>query len=151
MTRKSGFTLVELLVVIVIISILLAFLLPAVTSALCNAKAGTAASLVRQIEVAAEQYEKEQNVYPAGDGSGSSDAYSVLTEPGPRGLPYIQKRGGDTYFINPIDTVEELKFRNNAIVPPPSDAKNTNRIDIWCSNCDQLAGDQAGDDAINNY
>ena len=146
MRKNKGFTLVELLVVIVIISILLAMLLPAVAAALCNAKAGKASTLVRQIETAAEQYEKEQNIYPPGSGADSVQAYGVLIAPGPRGLPYVQPNPlGETYFVNPIDGMEQLKFRNNMT----GGGNNVNRIDIWCSNCDEIQ--VGGGSLINNW
>lgn len=147
MRRIRGFTLVELLVVIIIISVLLALLLPAVAKAMCNAKAGKAKTLVRQIETGAEQYEKEQNVYPAGNGTNSTQAYGVLTSPGPRGLPYLQKNQGTDpgYFVNPVNAIEQIKFRNNML----GGGNNALRIDIWCSDCDEI---QAGNGSrINNW
>jgi prepilin-type N-terminal cleavage/methylation domain-containing protein len=140
---NRGFTLIELLVVIIIISILLALLLPAVARAMCNARAGKAGALVRQIETGAEQYEKEQNIYPVGDGTGSTAAYAVLTAPGPRGLPYLQKnKDNRLFFVNTVDNVQEIRYRNNAQNPVPNTGiepvRNTNRVDIWCGTCDEL-------------
>ena len=147
MRRIRGFTLVELLVVIIIISILLAILLPAVAKAMCNARAGKAKTLVRQIETGSFQYETEQNVYPPGTGTGSAEVYAVLTAPGPRGLPYLQKNSGldPGHFINPVDSAEEIKFRNNMA----GGGQNTLRVDIWCSDCDEV---QAGNGSrVNNW
>lgn len=144
--NNKGFTLIELLVVIIIISILMAILLPAVTKAMCNARAGKASTLVRQIEAACEQYEKEQNIYPPGDGGTTvpQPAYLLLTAPGPRLLPYLQKnQDGRQFFVNNVDAVGIVKYRSNAVATVPNTSiqpvRNTNRVDIWCGNCDELA------------
>lgn len=162
---EQGFTLIELLVVIIIISILMAILLPAVVKAMCNARAGKSGTIVRQIEAGCEQYEKEQNIYPPGDGAdvipGPQTVYTLLTAPGPRGLPYLQKNQDNRqYFVNPVDVVEIIKYRTNAVAVVPNISiqpiRNTNRVDIWCGTCDELAGNDkvwviGQKDGINNW
>lgn len=140
---RRGFTLIELLVVIVIIGILLAMLLPAIAKALCLAKASKAKATVRQIETACETYEKEQNVYPDGNGVGSLNCSLRLKNPGPRGIPYVQASVllNPNGFLNPVVPSLAINYRNNAVTPPPTPGPeglhNTGRIDIWCIDCEQ--------------
>ena len=67
--KRAGFTLVELLVVIAIIGVLIGLLLPAVQSAREAARKNTCANNVRQIGLAAANYESASLKYPtAGEG-----------------------------------------------------------------------------------
>ena len=144
---RRGYTLPELIVAIVLVSVVLSTCAAEIVHQRTKhlySRAGKAKTLVRQIETAAEQCEKENGIYPPGDGTGSSEAYAALVVPGPpRGLPYLQKNRspGPAYFVNPIDSVEEVKFRNNSA----GGGHNSNRIDIWCS------GPGGRADGVNNW
>ena len=80
--RKSrgslGFTLVELLVVIAIIGILVALLLPAVQAAREAARRIQCQSQVKQIALAALNYESSQGVLPHTDEFGNPAAYGAF-------------------------------------------------------------------------
>jgi prepilin-type N-terminal cleavage/methylation domain-containing protein len=65
-TRRIGFTLVELLVVIAIIGILVAMLLPAVQAARESARRSTCINQLRQIGIAALNYESSNKRLPPG-------------------------------------------------------------------------------------
>ena len=64
--RRSSFTLVELLVVVVIIGVLVALLLPAVQAARERARGSSCQNNLHQIGVALHNYESEHKVFPAG-------------------------------------------------------------------------------------
>jgi len=68
-SRRSGFTLVELLVVIGIIAILAGILLSVVGPAIRSAKQAKAANLASQIQTAALAYYAEYGVYPVPTGT----------------------------------------------------------------------------------
>ena len=64
--RKSGFTLVELLVAIAVVAILIALLLPAVQAAREAARRATCKSNLRQISLALHSYHDAQQAFPPG-------------------------------------------------------------------------------------
>ena len=80
-SRLNGFTLVELLVVIAIIGILVALLLPAIQAAREAARRSQCTNNLRQVGVAAINYENTKKELPPGSGYGRTNPEGV-----PRGL-----------------------------------------------------------------
>ena len=64
--RPQGFTLIELLVVIAIIAVLIALLLPAVQAAREAARRAQCINNLKQIALAAMNYESSNNCFPQG-------------------------------------------------------------------------------------
>jgi prepilin-type N-terminal cleavage/methylation domain-containing protein len=69
-SEYNGFTLVELLVVIVVISILAALLLPVVGRAKEQARSVSCKNHLHQIGLAMQMYVADHNMYPSGMGGG---------------------------------------------------------------------------------
>ncbi|MDP1562796.1 MAG: DUF1559 domain-containing protein [Pirellulaceae bacterium] len=91
-SELRGFTLVELLVVIGIIAVLIGITIPAVQSARASARKLECANSLRQIGLAAQQFQTARQVYPPGVSSDSVPHAQL-----PRGsflvhlLPYIEQ------------------------------------------------------------
>ena len=89
--RRYGFTLVELLVVIAIIGILVAMLLPAVQSAREAARRATCINSIRQVGVAALNYESANNRLPPGYLATNTNYFDPKTAEDPEGPGGVKK------------------------------------------------------------
>ena len=162
--RPKGFTLIELLIVIVIISLLAALLLPALMKALCNARAGTASSLISQLSQAAKAYELDYAVFPPGTGKDSKDLAFYMQKKGAKQMQYFEFNSDmldQGNIVNPVWGKEGeppsnwIYYRNNVQnrkpgtpAPAPGSAASgggapvlhPNSFDMWCAGCDFQGG-----------
>lgn len=101
--RKGGFTLIEIMIVVLIISVLLAIAIPNFMRARETSRAKSCCSNLRQIETAKEQWAMDNK---------ASDGDSVTME---ELVPdYIKQEptcpSGGTYTVNPIGTNAECSI-----------------------------------------
>jgi prepilin-type N-terminal cleavage/methylation domain-containing protein len=156
MSRKlaQGFTLVELLVVIVIIGLLAALLLPALSKAMCNGRMGACEHLIDNLAQATKSYELDCNGFPPdAAGNATSSLVQALNSPGPKKLSYFEfppdmlsGTAPNASIRNPVRaTTETLSYRNNAVNAADATAHNKATFDIWAKDCNNIV------DGCNNW
>ena len=115
--RSRGFTLIELLVVIAIIAVLISLLLPAVQSAREAARRAQCVNNLKQLALAAANYEGSTGVYPPGLYwcllTGQYAGYlGTNCGPMPHLAPYLEQ--GQVY--NAINFMEDIYYNSNLTV-----------------------------------
>ncbi len=88
----TGFTLIEVLVVIAIIGVLVALLIPAVQMAREAARRGSCINNLKQIGLALAGYESMHAVYPFGDGGGTPPGFLPRWSAHSQLLPFLEQR-----------------------------------------------------------
>jgi general secretion pathway protein G len=112
--RKGGFTLVEIMVVVIVIGILAATIIPKFMGATHDAKVATAKANIADLEAALERYNVHMDSYPpdedglkalvekpANDDGKWRGPYIGLLRPDPWGHPYNYKYPGTHHASGP--------------------------------------------------
>jgi len=150
---RTGFTLIEMLVVIVIIMILAGLLIPTVMRAICNGRAGAMEALLTQLEQGAKSYQLDNGDYPQSNGNfDSAPLAAALRRPSARHGVYfdfkesqIDQAGNIVNLVWPSDEV--VKYRNNFMTKDKATKgiHNKNGVDMWTKGCDKEP------ESINNW
>lgn len=169
MRRSSGFTLMELLVVMSIISILAAFVIPALIAAKGRARHTASAAALRDFSVALKSYEADCGRFPADEPgnyvtrSGPAGVMTILGAPGPKGVPYYELAADDVDAAGRWQSKlrTPFKYRVNAGKPPlpigPLTMMHPHSFDLWACGygdapaCDPTTSDPADMSTLSNW
>ena len=142
--RRSGFTLIELLVVIAIIAVLIALLLPAVQAAREAARRAQCTNNLKQMALAALNFESTYGEYPQGWGPTPKDGASGRASTQALILPYLE--GSNIY-----STFNFYFGLNNAAATSPNYTAQTTVINAYNCPSDPSMVKQNGVIGYSNY
>ena len=122
--RSSGFTLVELLVVIAVIALLAALLLPVLHSARQQARATVCQAHIRQLAIEFHQYEAEHETLPYG-------IWAMRRTPPGGSVGDARYDLPGWYWPNFIGAVRSRSKRERKILECPSKQLGSSRSILW--------------------
>jgi len=135
--RSAGFTLMELLMVVLIISVLAALVAPKIIGRAKEARVAAAKQQIQNLETALDLYYLDNDTYPTGE----QGLEALLTEPASDPLPTNWK-GPYLKKGVPLDP-----WKNEYVYTAPGE-HNPDGVDLLCYGPD---GKEGGGDDIANY
>jgi len=137
---SAGFTLMELLIVIMILGILMGVLVPAVNNALKKAKIGTTKTLIMKLKSGITEFNADLNKYPQNlkdlvERPKSGDERVVKKWNGPYGLDEGEKvpedSWGEKFFYKVGQPGAKPPYELYSFGPNGKGSPKEERIDVW--------------------
>lgn len=134
--RRNGFTLIEIMAVVVIMGMLMTVLAVGIGGQLDKARIGTARAAISRIESALEMYQLDNARYPTAD----QGLQALIEKPSSPPVPKNYTPGG---YIRPDALLDPWQEPFQYRIPG---SHNTHSFDIWSNGPD---GQEGGDDIAN--
>ena len=141
-SRKAGFTLIEIMAVVLIMGMLMTLVGVAVFQQVDKARSTTARAKIAQLETALEFYRMDNARYPTTDQGLQSLISKPDSQPAPRNYPaggYLKRRDA-------LDDPWGGAFRYES-----PGQHNSHSFDLWSLGADQAEGGEAGDADVGNW
>lgn len=141
-TRREGFTLVEIMAVVVIMGLLAGLVGTAVVSNLAKARSETAAAQIKQLESALTFYQMDNGRFPTSD----QGLQALVEKPSGAPEPRNYRTGG---YLQTTTVPKDPWGAPYQFLSPGQ--QNPQSVDIWTLGADGQPGGEGGDRDVGNW
>jgi general secretion pathway protein G len=141
-TRRAGFSLLEIMAVVVIMGLLMSIIGVSISGQIDKARLATARAQIAQLESALELYRMDNGRYPTTAQGLEALVRRPAEAPEPRDYP----RGG---YLSKRDALLD-PWREPFQYASPG-THNAHGFDLWTLGADQTPGGEAGDSDLGNW
>lgn len=156
--NKNGFTLIEMLTVLIVIGILMSIVVPIIGEANRKAKLTQVRSTIAKLELALSSYQTDHSLFPTPDSSGelndsSGSLYQYLYKTkSTNGTEYMLIKNSEINANNQLIDPWKTEYSVSVLYEPLScvPTNNTDSFDIYSKGANKV-GDGSDSDDINNW